>query len=318
MPRRISGPFRLPRGRDALTLTMNENMIDCHPIEGNNIPMKLLTPLLLASVILGPFPAWSRPFTNTEGKTIEAEIVRATSTEVTLRLQNRRIATVGIASLQEADQAFVRRWLSDQVPPLRITPNMVRKTTKDSRSSYSRSRSYRQSFELSVDFTNDDNAKGLEESTLKYFLVGRSLGKTKSYKILRAEEKDFQIVPGGRETVTFPKTEHRYYDGSSSYYSYYGNYKCIGYVLYASRKKDDREVYTYASTPQLEEALYSIVTLRQRDVVDENFQKARSRRSATGERAGRMNEDRDDGPDRPSRRSDPSPPAKPTPPIIIR
>ena len=277
--------------------------------------MKPLTPLLGAAILLAASPVWSRPFTNTEGKTIEAEIVRATATEVTLRLRNRRSATIRIASLQEADQVYVRKWLADQVPPLRITPNMVRKTTKDSGSRYYRSRSYQQSFELSVDFTNDDNAKGLEETTLKYFLVGRSLGKTKNHRILRVEEKDFQVGAGGRETVTFPKAVHRYYDGSSTFYSYYGNYKCIGYVLYASRKKDDREVYTYASTPQLEEALYSIVTLRQRDVVDENFQKPEPRRGAREDRrAGKPA----DEPDMRDRRGKPSPPTKPSPPIIIR
>ena len=280
--------------------------------------MKLFTSLLVATTVLATPPAWSRPFTNTAGKTIEAEIVRATATSVTLRLPNRRIATVEISSLQEADQAFVGKWLADQVPPLRITPNMVRKTTKDSRSSYSRSRSYQQSFELSVDVTNDDNAKGLEETTLKYFLVGRSLGKTKSYKILRVEEKDFQVGPGGRETVAFPRTAHRYYDGSSNFFSYYGNYKCIGYVLYAFRKKDDREVYTHASTPQLEEALYSIVTLRQRDVVDENFQKAPPRRAVSGDRNSRRPGAPADDPSTPARRRTPSPPSKPAPPIIIR
>ena len=98
--------------------------------------VKLLPLLLAAAVLLPASAAWSRPFTNAAGKTLEAEIVRANANEVTLRMTNKRTATVKIASLSEIDQVYVRKWLANQVPPLRITPNMVRKTTKGSRPSY--------------------------------------------------------------------------------------------------------------------------------------------------------------------------------------
>ena len=70
----------------------------------------------------------ARPFTNTEGKTIEAEIVRATPTTVTLRLENQRTATIKIEKLIDEHQEIVRQWLADMVPRLRITPKMVKST----------------------------------------------------------------------------------------------------------------------------------------------------------------------------------------------
>ncbi len=277
--------------------------------------VKLLPLLLVATVLLSASSAWSRPFTNTAGKTLEAEIVRANATEVTLRMTNKRTATVKITTLSELDQAYVRKWLASQVPPLRITPNMVRKTTKDSRSGYaSGGKSYQQTYELSVDFQNDDNAKGLEETSLKYFLVGRSVGKTRKHRILGVQEQNFGVPAGGEHTVTFRREVNAYSDSGSSYR---GNYKCIGYVLYATRRNDDREVYTYASTPQLEEALYSIIQLRERDVVDENFQNPEKRTTLFG----RDDWNRDDIPDifNPRRRENPKPEKEPSaPPIIIR
>lgn len=287
------------------------------PSNPRKIPdlVKLLPLLLAAAVLLSASAAWSRPFTNAAGKILEAEIVRATANEVTLRMTNKRTATVKIASLSEIDQVYVRKWLATQVPSLRITPNMVRKTTKDSRPGYASSgKSYQQSYELSVDFQNDDNAKGLEETSLKYFLVGRSLGKTRKHRILGVQEQGFGVPAGGKHTVSFRREVNTYSDSDSSYRS---NYKCIGYVLYAARRKDDREVYTYASTPQLEEALYSIIQLRERDVVDENFQNPEKRTSPFG----RDNWNRDDIPDifNPRRRENPKPEKKPSaPPIIIR
>ena len=85
---------------------------------------------------------------------------------------------------------------------------------------------------------------------------------------------DFTIIPGGKQTVPFRKAINRYYAPGSRNrtYSSYNDFKCYGYVLYASRNKDDREVYAYGSTPQLKEALYTIVGLKTGDVVDENFQ----------------------------------------------
>lgn len=253
--------------------------------------------------------ATARPFTNTAGKTVEAEIVRATADQVTLRLKSKRTATIKISTLSDADQGYVRKWLAGQVPPLRVTPNMVRKTTTDS-SYYSKN--YQQNLELSVEFKNQDNAKGLEESTIKYFLIGRSLGKTLNYKVLLVQERDFEIEPGGKHTVRFRKAVNKYYDGSS-YSSYYGNYKCIGYVLFTTRKKDQREVYSYASTLQLEEAIYSIVGLKTRDVVDENFQKPELKKAVIGEITPR-------DPRAPQRRpGQPQPTKKPAKdPIIIR
>ena len=256
----------------------------------------------------------ARPFTNSEGKTLEAEIVRVSATEVTLRMANKRTATVKIASLSEIDQTYIRKWLAAQIPPLRVTPNMVRKTTKESRRSFfsSSNRYYRQIYDLGVDFQNNDNAKELEKSSLKYMLIGRSLSDPKKHKVLAVQTREFEVPAGGRHTVSFEKEQNIYSEESS-----YGSYKCIGFVLYGARKKDNREVYTFGSTPQLEEALYSIIQLRERDVADENFQPV-GERTRSSRRDSRKPEDLPGILD-PQRGEKPArEPKQPAPPIIIR
>lgn len=263
--------------------------------------MRFLFALLVLSALTVVVSA--RPFTNAEGKTIEAEIVRANSLVVTLRLQNKRTATVKIKTLSKADQEYVKSWLADQVPRLRFTPNMVRASKKEGSSYYP---TYTQSMDLSVEVKNEDSAKGLEETTMSYMLIGRSVNDRNKNKVLLVQELDFQVGSGGSHNINFRKAVNKYYSNRNSGFSSYSNYyKCYGYVLFAKRKKDGREVYSYASTTHLTEAIYSIVGLKTGDVVDENFQKPTVKRIGID----------DDGNTIPTKRT---PKPDPNAPIIIR
>ena len=256
----------------------------------------------------------ARPFTNAEGKTLEAEIVRASATEVTLRMVNQRTATVKISSLSDIDQAYVRKWVISQIPSLRVTPNMVRKTTKESRKSFfsTSTKYYRQSYELEVDFQNNDTSKSLETTSLKYMLIGQSVNDPEKHRVLSVQTEDMEVARGGKHTVIFEKEQNTYSETSS-----YGSYKCIGFVLYGVRKKDDREVYRFASTPQLEEALYSIIQLNGRDIADKNFQPTGER--GRGFRRGNWKpEDLPEILDPRRRETTPEDPKRPSPPIIIK
>ena len=168
------------------------------------------SPLLLAAMIVLLSPSSeARPFTNAEGKTLEADIVRASDTEVTLRMVNQRTATVKISSLSEIDQAYVRKWIISQIPSLRVTPNMVRKTTKESRKSFfsTSTKYYRQSYELEVDFQNNDTSKSLETTSLKYMLIGQSVNDPEKHRVLSVQTEDMEVARGGKHTVIFEKDD---------------------------------------------------------------------------------------------------------------
>jgi hypothetical protein len=84
--------------------------------------------LLLAALALAG-SASARTFTNTEGKTVEAEIVRVVGEDkVMLRLENRRSVTIEIATLSAEDRQYIPEWQATRIPNLRFEPRMVRKT----------------------------------------------------------------------------------------------------------------------------------------------------------------------------------------------
>jgi len=210
-------------------------------------PRRLRVLIVLALGVLAAL-APGRTFKNTEGKTIEAEIARATATTVTLRLRNERTATIPLSTLSKPDQAYVKEWLADRVPRLRFDPR-VKRSNKDAdyTSSYS-GRTYRtysrqmQTYETSVEVRCEETAKGLDESTMTYLLIGRSLSNANQYKILTVQTEDFSIEPGGTAVVPFRTVVNYYYDSN---YSRSG-YKCVGYVFFAHR---NRETTTSGESP---------------------------------------------------------------------
>ena len=67
----------------------------------------LLAFLGLSVLLTLPLPAEYRTWTNTEGKTIQAELVKAGGGDVTLRLQNGKVTTFAQSKLAEADLEYI-------------------------------------------------------------------------------------------------------------------------------------------------------------------------------------------------------------------
>jgi hypothetical protein len=64
---------------------------------------------LCAAVCLLSAPVWARTWTDTQGRTLEAELVSATSSEVTLQLDsNKKVVTLPLTKLSAADLAFLK------------------------------------------------------------------------------------------------------------------------------------------------------------------------------------------------------------------
>jgi hypothetical protein len=95
------------------------------------------------------------------------------------------------------------------------------------------------------------------------------------YKILAVQKAGFKLSPAGETRVDFKTVKNYYEDGSN----YGKGARCVGYVLYASRKSDGREVHASASTPVLEKAIPSIIALNVGEVTDENFVKIPGKKS---------------------------------------
>jgi hypothetical protein len=231
--------------------------------------MKRSALVLLCALLT--LPVTARTFTNKEGKTIEAEITTADTKTVTLKLLDGTTSRINLDQLSEADLTFVKAWLTDKIPDLRITPNFVRsnRDIKNGSSSYSDGNDSRriQVLDLSVHFESWDKTTGIDDAQLTYILVGRSMEARSRYKILAVQNTDFSIAPAGQASVDF-KTVKNFYDDSPNSGA---GARCVGYVLYAKRKSDAREIHASASSPLLEKAIQTIVTLKAGEETDDNF-----------------------------------------------
>lgn len=75
------------------------------------IAMKQLVTLAVAGLVgTSVLRAEPRTFTNTEGKTVEAEPVAMEDTEVLLKLANTRVVRVSLDTLSDSDRAFLKAW----------------------------------------------------------------------------------------------------------------------------------------------------------------------------------------------------------------
>ena len=232
---------------------------------------------LCALALLTPHSV-ARTFTNTEGKSIEAQIVSATDKDVTLKLPSGKTSTVLLSNLSHADQDHVKSWIEEKVPDVRVTPNFVR-SNRDTNKELDEGGGFRKRFddkerggrqvqvlELNVELETWDKARGVE-GQLRYILVGRSLETRGQYKILAVQTEDFNLPPGGDTTVEFTKVENFYEDGQNRG----RGARCVGYVLYATRKSDGREIHASASSPILKDAIHSIISLPAGEVTDDSF-----------------------------------------------
>lgn len=221
---------------------------------------------LLGTLLAGAEPA--RTFTSLKGIAIEAEISSATSTNVTLKLADGSKTTVGLDQLIPADREHIRTWLAAHVPDIRVTPKFVRSTRTPREASGARSANRRvQVLDMSIELETWDPSIGIDDGELKYILVGRSMGKRNQYKILAVQSTDFALRPAGQTTARF-KTVQNFYDDNPDRGR---GARCVGYVLYATRKSDGRELHASASSPSLGEAIPSIITLQAGEVTDDQF-----------------------------------------------
>ena len=93
-------------------------------------PVGIALGLLLCATLSRAEP---RTFTNTEGKSIEAELVRVEGEEAVLKLANLKLANVPLASLSKADEAFVRAWWEenkDKLGPMDVRLTIDKKTER--------------------------------------------------------------------------------------------------------------------------------------------------------------------------------------------
>ena len=221
-----------------------------------------MRPLILTFLIVSSLVAQARPFTNTAGKTINAEIARATETDVWLRTSNGRTSKVPLSALSTDDQAFIKKWLMDALPNVKIEPKLARglKEAKDHPKWESK-----QNFTLTVSFRNDSGDKDLEETEATLFLVGKASVDDKVFKILSRITKTISLPGNKSDTIEFPKIEN--------YFSKNKGFHALSYVLEVKRVRDNKQLHLSSPNAYLKKRMSDIITRNQDDITDSTFLK---------------------------------------------
>ncbi len=228
-------------------------------------PLFLLFHALLASAY-----AEYRTFTDTQDRTLEAELIKANTTHAWLRLRGGRVVPVNRETLSEADQTFITTWIADKVPDLEVTPDFDRGLSKDRGKGSS---STRQTFGMRVEIKNFSPKKELEDSEVVYYLIGRSVFDNDQYKVLSRQVFDISIKPGDTKKAIFKDIENHFQEveRSNNGKEKGRGHRGLGYVLQIQRKRDMRLIYLGSSTSLLDDAKEAIISLEEGDETDETF-----------------------------------------------
>lgn len=234
--------------------------------------MKACLLFLFLGAFLAPAHAEYRKFTNTGGKTLDAELVTANDAHVSIRTKGGRIVSIKRDTLSEDDQTYINTWISNKVPDVEVRPNFDRGLTKD-RNKYSPAT--KQTFGMRVEVKNYSPDKTLEESEVIYYLIGRDINDRDRYKVLSKQVFTLTIDPGKTKKAIFKDIVNNYREGTK----YQGGkspgqgHRGIGYVLHIKRKRDNRLVHLSSPTTLLDNVKEKIIALEQDDETDETFVK---------------------------------------------
>jgi len=101
---------------------------------------------LLSLGLVAHSKAEVRTFTSPDGRTLQAEIVSATTDTVALKLANGQALSVAVTKFSPADQTYIAEWA--KANPVSIKYNFFASYTKDKRDS---SKSFRDNHEITTD-----------------------------------------------------------------------------------------------------------------------------------------------------------------------
>ena len=213
--------------------------------------MKFLL-ILISCALLGSVHAEYCTFTDTQNRTLEAELIKANTTHAWLRLKGGRVVPVDRKTLSEDDQTFITTWIADKVPDLEVTPDFDRGLgrNRDKKSSAAV-----QSFAMRVEIKNFSPTKDLEDSEVIYYLAGRSVFDNDQYKILSRQVFDLSIKHGDTKKAIFKDIENHFQEAerTNNGRTTGKGHRGLGYVLQIQRKRDMRLIYLGSSTSLLDE-----------------------------------------------------------------
>lgn len=218
----------------------------------------------------------ARTFTSTDGRTLEAEVVKIEGEAAVLKLANGRSVTVPFKLLVEGDQAYLKEWAKQEA--LNRIPRVGVKIDSNKRDTYVEAGydERRGSVKFEIEIANEERGFTITGATATLVVIGEYLSRDKTDLIMqRVEFKDINIEFGKTRQLAADQIRYEYDDDDYSH-----GVKYSGYV-FILRNASGAVVDVTAVPARLEKLYEPILKLKEGEYFNDRFEKV-SRYSSSG------------------------------------
>ena len=217
-----------------------------------------------------------RTFTSTDGRTLEADVVKIEGEAAVLQLATGRSVTVPFKLLIESDQAYLKEWAKqdalNRIPRVEVKIDSNKRDTNVAAGYDER----RGSVKFEIDVANEERGFAIKGATATLVVVGEYLSREKTNLIMqKVEFKDINIEFGKTRQLAADQIRYEYDNDDYSY-----GVKYNGYV-FVLRNASGAVVDVTAIPARLEKLYEPILKLKEGDYFNERFEKV-SRYSSSG------------------------------------
>lgn len=187
-----------------------------------------------------------RELTDTQGRSIRAEVKQVEGDEVTIQREDGRSFTIGIKRFTEADREYIRAKgleIRNSIPP-RLTVDFLQ-TRDDTANDYNDPDDRQVSFRPTIVIRNEDRTRSFENVKVTCLIVGESVFTTRQLKILALEKLRGDLPLNETVRLTGKQVTLKYDENPDNGHAHgyrYGGYVVLihaqtGHLLYSKASK---------------------------------------------------------------------------------
>ena len=219
----------------------------------------LLSPLLEA-----------RTFTATDGRTLDAKVLKVNGDSAFLERNDGRAVTVPLDRLSACDREYLAAWAKndakDRLPRVKVTVDS-NKRDSNIRAGYDERRG---SFQFKIAIRNEERGFKIENATASLMVLGDYLHTPGETVVMqRADFKDISIDFGKTFEANAEEVRYEYYRGYASGQKYSG-------FIFVLKTATGKIIDITGSTSRLENLADIILKLKQEDHCNKRYQKIKT------------------------------------------
>jgi hypothetical protein len=204
-----------------------------------------------------------REFTSTDGKKIEAEVLKVTPDAVVLERGGSNF-TVPLNRLSKPDLTFLKKWVEDEkknrIPKVEIKVNSNKRDRREQNAYEDRKGEFK--FEIFIE--NEERGFNIEKATGTLIVLGKYLYERDEGIVMeRKEFKDITVLEGETRTVEGGLVKFEYDKDGYTHGQKYDGY------LFVFKTAGGKVIKTVGSTSRVESSAPLILKLRNENRFDE-------------------------------------------------